>query len=94
MINKTKILGDFAWKSPFNGACIHAEIAEIVEDSENQKIVRYETETTKAGGLKPLVKLKKGAKHWRAYFLTAVALEEDAVIFTNQGAKLEYLTIY
>lgn len=90
---KTKIFGEFAWKSPFNGACIHADIVEIVEDSEDQKIVRYETETTRAGGLKPLVKLKKCSKNWCAYFLTAVALEEDVVIFTNQGTKLEYVTL-
>lgn len=54
-------------------------------------IYRYETDTTRAGKMSPLVKIniQKGL----AYFLTDKSMDEDILDFDKRGVKLRYLNL-
>ena len=57
----------------------------------SEKIFRYETETTKIGGMMPLVKINvdKGL----VYFLTEDANKNDVVEFEAKGNKAKFINI-
>ena len=57
----------------------------------SENIFRYETETTKIGGMQPLVKINvdKGL----VYFLTPDANKNDEVAFETKGNKAKFINI-